>query len=163
MKAIDRRRFLAYGAGIVVPAGLGVARFGPFAGTPASAGRAAGSGGSIGPTLAGADIPKFRERLPVLPAMPRTRRLRDGTDHYEVAQRQFTQQVLPAGLPATRVWGYGSANHPGSFHYPAATFEAEVGRLERGQHRVIHALPPVWSEEVNQPMSSRDIGAHGVS
>jgi bilirubin oxidase len=131
VKAIDRRRFLAYGAGIVVPAGLGVARFGPFAGTPASAGRAAGSGGSIGPTLAGADIPKFRERLPVLPAMPRTRRLRDGTDHYEVAQRQFTQQVLPAGLPATRVWGYGSANHPGSFHYPAATFEAEVGRPVR--------------------------------
>ena len=28
-------------------------------------------------------------------------------DYYEISTRQFQQQILPAGLPATTVWGYG--------------------------------------------------------
>jgi FtsP/CotA-like multicopper oxidase with cupredoxin domain len=28
-------------------------------------------------------------------------------DYYEISVRQFRQQILPAGLPATTVWGYG--------------------------------------------------------
>jgi FtsP/CotA-like multicopper oxidase with cupredoxin domain len=132
MAAMDRRRFLAYSAGVVVPIGLGAAGFGPFGlrgpGGPAAAGGMA----SIGPTLPAADIPKFRDPLTVLRAMPRTPLRRSGgADYYEVAQRQFMQQVLPTGLPATRVWGYGSVNHPGSFHYPGHTFEAQVGRPVR--------------------------------
>jgi FtsP/CotA-like multicopper oxidase with cupredoxin domain len=50
-----------------------------------------------------------------------------GRDYYEIAVRQFTQQILPAGMPATTVWGYGSVNHPGSFNYPAFTIEARYG------------------------------------
>ena len=29
-------------------------------------------------------------------------------DYYEISMRQFSQQILPAGLPATTVWGYGA-------------------------------------------------------
>ena len=47
--------------------------------------------------------------------------------HYEIAVRQFVQQILPAGLPATAVWGYGSAAHPSTFHYPSFTVEARRG------------------------------------
>ncbi|MCI4061305.1 multicopper oxidase domain-containing protein [Micromonospora sp. R77] len=49
-------------------------------------------------------------------------------DEYRIAARQFAQQVLPVGLPRTTVWGYGSADHPGTFGYPARTIEARVGR-----------------------------------
>ncbi|HTI68354.1 MAG TPA: multicopper oxidase, partial [Candidatus Limnocylindria bacterium] len=48
-------------------------------------------------------------------------------DYYEIAVRQFRQQVLPAGWPATTVWSYGSVNHPGTFNYPAFTLEAKSG------------------------------------
>ena len=36
-------------------------------------------------------------------------RLRGGknVDYYEISMRQFAQQILPAGMPATTVWGYG--------------------------------------------------------
>jgi FtsP/CotA-like multicopper oxidase with cupredoxin domain len=61
--------------------------------------------------------------------MPRTRKLtvRGGKniDYYEIAVRQFQQQVLPAGLPPTTVWSYGSVNHPASFNFPAFTIEAK--------------------------------------
>src|SRR5512144_1196244 len=50
-----------------------------------------------------------------------------GRDYYEIAVRQFTQQILLAGMPATTVWGYGSVNHAGSFNYPAFTMEARHG------------------------------------
>jgi FtsP/CotA-like multicopper oxidase with cupredoxin domain len=51
--------------------------------------------------------------------------------YYEIAVRQFKQQILPASLPRTTVWSYGSVNHPGSFHYPAFTFEARYRRPVR--------------------------------
>jgi FtsP/CotA-like multicopper oxidase with cupredoxin domain len=39
--------------------------------------------------------------------------------------RQHRQQILPAGLPATPVWGYGSASEPGAiFNAPSLTIEA---------------------------------------
>ena len=77
-------------------------------------------GGSLSPR----QIPKFRAPLVVPPAMPTV-----APGHYEIAVRQFVQQILPAGLPATAVWGYGSAAHPSTFHYPSFTVEA------RGGHR----------------------------
>lgn len=39
-------------------------------------------------------------------------------DYYEIAVRQFQQQILPPGMPPTTVWSYGSCN------YPAFTIEA---------------------------------------
>ena len=84
-------------------------------------------GGSLDPTT----IPKYVSSLTIPPAMPKTSALRGGIDYYEIAVRQFQQQVLPAGMPRTTVWSYGSVNHSGTFSYPARTIEAEVDRPVR--------------------------------
>ena len=79
--------------------------------------------------VAGGAFDKYRAPLIVPPAMPRTARMpqRGGrpVDYYEIAVRQFTQQVLPPGEPTTTVWSYGSPAHPGSFNYPAFTIESK--------------------------------------
>ena len=99
--------------------------------TDAAVAAAALPGGSLDPTA----IPKYQAPLVIPPAMPRTAKLnvRGGKniDYYEIAVRQFAQQILPTGLPATTVWSYGSLAAPGtvaaggSFHYPAFTIEAK--------------------------------------
>src|SRR6188474_1112580 len=80
-------------------------------------------------TLDPGTIPKYQLPLVIPPAMPRTAKLRapggnKSIDYYEIAVRQFSQQILPPGLPPTTVWGYGSVNHPGTFNYPSFTIEA---------------------------------------
>jgi spore coat protein A len=75
------------------------------------------------------DIPKYGTSLVVPPAMPKTSVLTErgrAVDYYEIAVRQFSQQVLPPGLPATTVWSYGSIRHPETFNYPAFTIEARA-------------------------------------
>jgi FtsP/CotA-like multicopper oxidase with cupredoxin domain len=52
-------------------------------------------------------------------------KLPKNVDYYEIAVRQFRQQILPTGLPTTIVWSYGSINHPWTFNYPAFTIEAK--------------------------------------
>src|ERR1700750_2346397 len=69
------------------------------------------TGGSIDPTA----IRRFVTPLYIPSAMPPTSTA-PGVDYYEVAARQITQQILPAGMPSTRVWAYGSINHAGTFH-----------------------------------------------
>ena len=76
-------------------------------------------GGSLAPL----SIPKYQMPLVIPPAMPKTG-TRGGGDYYEIAVRQFQQQILPTGMPMTTVWSYGSVNHPGTFNYPAFTIEA---------------------------------------
>jgi FtsP/CotA-like multicopper oxidase with cupredoxin domain len=57
---------------------------------------------------------------------------RGGTkiDYYEISVRQFLQQILPASMPKTTVWGYGSVNGDGSkrplllHNAPSLTIEA---------------------------------------
>jgi FtsP/CotA-like multicopper oxidase with cupredoxin domain len=52
-------------------------------------------------------------------------------DYYEIAVRQFQQQILPPDHPATTVWSYGNIDFPGTvaeggtFNYPAFTIEAK--------------------------------------
>jgi hypothetical protein len=74
-------------------------------------------------------LPKYVTPLVIPPAMPRTskliQRMGKNVDYYEIGVRQFRQQILPAGWPATTVWSYGSVNHPGTFNYPAFTLEAK--------------------------------------
>ncbi|MHC4574728.1 MAG: bilirubin oxidase [Planctomycetota bacterium] len=74
-------------------------------------------------------IPKFTDPLIIPPAMPRTGKIKQqagkNIEYYEIAVRQFQQQVLPTGLPMTTVWSYGSVNHPWTFNYPAFTIEAK--------------------------------------
>jgi FtsP/CotA-like multicopper oxidase with cupredoxin domain len=87
-----------------------------------------------GGTLDPLTIPKYVDPLPIPGVMPKTPNANlsaSGIDYYEIAARQFQQQVLSTGLPKTTVWGYGSVNHPGTFHYPSATVEARVDRPVR--------------------------------
>jgi spore coat protein A, manganese oxidase len=81
-------------------------------------------------------IPKFVTPLTIPPAMPGGVARGQGggvVDSYRIGVRQFRQQVLPAemGLRPTRVWSYGSADHPETFNYPAFTIEARWGQPAR--------------------------------
>ncbi|MHC4571122.1 MAG: multicopper oxidase family protein [Planctomycetota bacterium] len=81
------------------------------------------------------DIPKFEDPLLIPPAMPRTGKIKQkaakNIDYYEIAVRQFQQQILPAPYPTTTVWSYGSVQFPGTvaeggtFNYPSFTIEAK--------------------------------------
>ena len=85
-------------------------------------------GATLDPTFIG----KFATALLVPPAMPRagkftTRRGRN-IDLYEIALRQFQQQILPPTFPATTVWGYGPRRGQGGpliFNAPSLTIEAK--------------------------------------
>ncbi|MGC4810827.1 multicopper oxidase family protein [Micromonospora sp. DT228] len=115
---VTRRRLFAAGA-----AGS-AAMLGP-AGWTAS-GRAAATVAS----LDACDIPKYVTPLRIPPAMPAVATDPE-RDTYEIAVRQFRQQILPPSWPRTTVWGYGSTAHPGSFGYPAPSIVARVGRPVR--------------------------------
>jgi spore coat protein A, manganese oxidase len=148
---LTRRRFLAasatVGAGVFLVSRTGFVRFV----------RAAEDPGALLDPLA---IPQFRTPLLIPPVMPRsgTRRLRDGrvADCYEISMRQFEQQILPDGLPATTVWGYGavrSASRRGIklHHAPSLTIEAVHDRpvqvkwinelVDADGHFLPHLLP----------------------
>jgi FtsP/CotA-like multicopper oxidase with cupredoxin domain len=93
-------------------------------------------GGTLHPTL----IPKYQTPLLIPPAMPRagTITLPGGkpADYYEISMRQITEQILPAGLPATTVWGYGAVKGQGRdplllHHAPSLTIEAQWKRPVR--------------------------------
>lgn len=77
-----------------------------------------------------ATIEKFVDPLVIPPVMP-TADEEDGMPVYEIAARQFEQQVLPSGMPATTVWGYGSTGDAGTFNFPAFTIEARVNEPVR--------------------------------
>jgi spore coat protein A, manganese oxidase len=93
-----------------------------------------------GGTLSPSDVPKFATPLLIPPVMPRAGRiiLRGGkpADYYEISVRQFHQQILPAGLPGTTVWGYGPVAAQGTrailaHNAPSFTIEARAGRPVR--------------------------------
>ncbi len=61
-----------------------------------------------GGTLLPGNVPKFVTPLVIPPPMPNT-----GTaNHYAIAVKQFSQQILPTPLPATTVWSYGANQQP---------------------------------------------------
>jgi spore coat protein A len=95
-------------------------------------------GGTLDPT----SIPKYVTPLVIPPVMNN-----DGVSHnYDIAVRQFKQQILPGGIwntlngrsdafPATPIWSYGPAADPvpgiapdpgSQFNYPAYTIETLV-------------------------------------
>jgi spore coat protein A len=119
---LTRREFLkrggAAGAAFYFIPELGLA-------SPALA--AAGAAGTLDPT----SLAKYAMPLVIPPAMPMTPRSARNVDYYEIAVRQFQQQILPVGLPRTTVWSYGSANNPATFNYPAFTIEARADRAVR--------------------------------
>src|SRR3712207_5272500 len=95
-------------------------------GLGSSLARAAVPGGTLDPTT----LAKYVTALPIPRAMPRAGN-GGGFASYQSPAGHFRQQFLPAGSPATTVWGYGSVTDPSSFAYPAATIEATVNRPVR--------------------------------
>jgi len=83
-------------------------------------------GGTLDPTT----LPKYVSPLFVMPVMPRSG-TDSGLDRYDIAVRQFAQQILPAGKPATQVFGYGTPADASTFHYPSYTIDARVDRPVR--------------------------------
>lgn len=65
-----------------------------------------------GGTLDPLSVPKYQTPMLIPPVMPRAgavkNRMGKNADYYEISMKQFPQQILPAGLPATTVWGYGA-------------------------------------------------------
>lgn len=100
-------------------------------------------GGSLDPTA----IPKYVTPLVIPPVQPPVLRKTDlpkklqkvtpFDTQYEIAAKQFEQQVLPAGFPKTTVWGYGNLfgpapGKPGStFNWPAYTVETRKNEVSR--------------------------------
>jgi bilirubin oxidase len=83
-----------------------------------------------GGTLDPLTIPKYVDPLPV-PGVMQPLSTAGGIDYYEIAVRQFQQQILSTGLPMTRVWSYGTVNPLGTFAYPSFSIEAKVNRPVR--------------------------------
>ena len=130
---LTRRQLMKYGAGaglsLTLPWHVGTRL--AVAAPPASS------------RLAGADIPKYELPLVIPPAMPRTAKIKmpgnRQADYFEIAVREFTQQILPAqtGLGPTKVWSYCSKLAPlpvpqgGTLHYPALTIESKFNAPTR--------------------------------
>ncbi len=93
--------------------------------------------------LSPGSIPKYQTPLLIPPVMPRAGLIlsRNGkkvqlVDYYEISMTQFQQQILPASLPKTTVWGYGAvkAAIPGGLllhNAPSLTIEATADRPVR--------------------------------
>lgn len=126
-------------------------------------------GGTLDPTT----VPKFVTPLLIPPAMPRAGQvtLKSGklADYYEIAVRQFQQQILPAGSPPTTVWGYGpkvAQDGPAIFNAPSLTIEARqntpvrikwINELVDGSGNYLPHLLPVdptlhWANPAGGPM-----------
>jgi spore coat protein A, manganese oxidase len=93
-----------------------------------------------GGTLDPGDVVKYVTPMLIPPVMPRaaTIKMRGGKpiDYYEISMKQFEQQILPAGMPATTVWGYGairSASRKGLLIHnaPSLTIESRWNRPVR--------------------------------
>src|SRR5690242_17884263 len=93
-----------------------------------------------GGTLNPLGVPKYDTTLLIPPVMPRagtiTERGGKNIDYYEISVKQFSQQILPAGYPATMVWGYGAVASESNrglllHHAPSLTIEARWQRPVR--------------------------------
>ena len=100
----SRRTFVAWVGG----ASAGYYLFGRLPGESAPVALAQIPGGTLDPT----NIPKYETPMLIPPVMPRAKKIKQAggksVDYYEISMRQFDQQILPASLPTTTVWGYGA-------------------------------------------------------
>jgi len=103
--------------------------------------------GNLSPLLDSQVIPKYRDFLIIPPVMPSAARKADlppdaqaitpWDSKYEIAVKQFDQQILPAPFPKTTVWSYGNLlgpapGEPGStYNYPAFTVEVRRDEVAR--------------------------------
>jgi FtsP/CotA-like multicopper oxidase with cupredoxin domain len=128
------------------------------------AGAAPVPGGTLNPL----SIPKYVTPLVIPPVMPKSVVSPAPAADYDIAVRQFKQQILPGGLwgvtfpgpnatvipalPATTVWSYGRAADPlpaiapvanSSFNYPAFTIENSSGLATKVR----------WINDLKDPVS----------
>lgn len=82
---------------------------------------------ALAATIDPTTIPKYQSPLFAVRAAQPSRVLHD-RDEYELSVRQFTQQMLPAGLPRTPVFGFGAGR---AFSTPGPTIEARADRWTR--------------------------------
>jgi spore coat protein A, manganese oxidase len=132
MRRFSRRTFIAWAGG----AGAGFYLFGRLPGMSAPAALAQIPGGTLDPN----DVSKYVTPMLIPPVMPRAAVITapggKPVDYYEISMRQFTQQILPAGMPQTTVWGYGGKAAQSNrglliHHAPSLTIEATVNRPVR--------------------------------
>jgi spore coat protein A, manganese oxidase len=95
-----------------------------------------------GGTLQPGDVTKYVTPLLIPPVMPRAATITmpggKPADYYEISMRQISEQILPAGLPATTVWGYGAVTKSATsrglvqfWHAPSLTIESTWKRPVR--------------------------------
>jgi spore coat protein A, manganese oxidase len=93
-----------------------------------------------GGTLDPLSVPKYQTPLLIPPVMPKAGTIIQkggkNIDYYEISVRQFSQQILPADLPATTVWGYGAVTADSKrglllHNAPSLTIEADWKRPVR--------------------------------
>ncbi len=133
MNTLSRRQFIKITAGGIVGLYIG-SRLEGFT-------RVAYANVNPGGTLDPVALSKFVTPLLIPPVMPKAGTIKQkggkAVDYYEISMRQFDQQILPAELPMTTVWGYGSVNGAGSrnpltiHNAPSLTIEAKAGRPVR--------------------------------
>ncbi len=128
-REITRRQFFKVTAGGMLALYVG-SRLEGF--TPVA--YAAIPGGTLDPVTG---VGKYLTPMLIPPVMPRASqiKMKDGKDgdYYEISMKQFEQQILPVGLPATTVWGYGAvtaASKQGLLLHnaPSLTIEAQADR-----------------------------------
>jgi spore coat protein A, manganese oxidase len=95
-------------------------------------------GGTLDPNT----VTKYVTPMLIPPVMPRAATItmpggKPG-DYYEISMRQFQEQILPAGLPVTTVWGYGAVTKSATsrglvqfWHAPSLTIESTWKRPVR--------------------------------
>ncbi len=133
-RVVSRRDFLRISGG----AGAGLFFVGQVGGqlfrVPVAAAKDAGE------PLDPSRVTKYTTALLIPPVMPRagtiTQRGGKRVDYYEVSMRQFAQQILPAGMPPTTVWGYGAVSAESKrglllHNAPSLTIEAQYNRPVR--------------------------------
>ena len=128
---ISRRDFIkvaaAYGAGLYLTAKIGGKIVRVYAQIP---------GGTLDPL----SVSKFQTPMLIPPVMPKADKLNSkmgpNVDYYEISMKQFPQQILPAPLPTTTVWGYGATSADKKkglqlHNAPSLTIEAQAGKPVR--------------------------------
>ena len=132
MRRYSRRTFVAWVGG----AGAGFYLFGRLPGLSAPTALAQLPVVTLDPAV----VPKFATSMLIPPVMPRASTVRQPggkpLDYYEISMQQIQQQILPAGLPKTTVWGYGAVAAENSralliHNAPSLTIEATWNRPVR--------------------------------
>ena len=109
-----------------------------------------------GGTLDPASVPKYQTPMLIPPVMPTAGTIRrqggQNADYYEISVKQFPQQILPAGLPATTVWGYGAVASDSNrgllvHNAPSLTIEARHNR----------PVQVKWINDLMDPATGRDL------